>query len=308
TAATAAAGGHGTVIPWYVVFPLLGLALAAAAIDWFRRRPDDPGGPDEYGATGPAGPDGSDGKGKAEPPPAPSRGEVLAIVPCYNEAGNVGGVVDELRQHAPFLDILVVDDGSTDETALEARRAGAFVVSHMENGGIGATVRTGMSYALEAGYKYAVQVDGDGQHDPRYIASMIESLESGPADVVVGSRFLGTGDYKPPLARAIGIKLLAWVVSLVSGRKATDTTSGFRAMNRRAMRFLVANYPDDYPESESLVLMERAGIRWAESPVEMRARRNGVSSIRGLGSATYMAKVLGCIAMDSLGLKTPHSP
>lgn len=304
TTATATSSNHGTVIPWWAVYSLLGLMLVAAGVDWFRRGPrgsDDPS---------------SDGAWERRPvvlddfedEASVQRKEVLAIVPCYNEAGNVGSVVEELRSCASFLDVVVVDDGSSDGSADEARRAGAHVISRGENGGIGASVRTGMAYALDHGYRFAVQVDADGQHDTQYISSLIGLLEDGSTDVVVGSRFLGVCDYRPPLARRVGIKLLAWVVSLVSGRRATDTTSGFRAMNRRALKFLVANYPDDYPESESLVLMGRAGIRWTETPVAMRARKSGVSSIRGLSSATYMAKVLGSIALDTLGLKTPHIP
>lgn len=295
--ATATSNGHGAVIPWFLVFTLLGLAIVVAGVDWFRPRPDDPS------ADGEAVPMDT---GDAEAGSSTRHGNVLAIVPCYNEAGSVGHVVGELKTFAPYLDVLVVNDGSADDTARLASGAGAIVVSHIRNLGIGATMRTGMSFALEAGYQYAVQVDGDGQHDPRCIRSLLEPIETGTADVVVGSRFLGTGGYKPPLGRRIGIKLLARVVSVVSGRKATDTTSGFRAMNRRAMSFLVANYPDDFPESESLVLMDKAGIDWLEAPVHMRLRSTGVSSITGFVSAYYMAKVLLCIMLDMSGLKTPR--
>lgn len=337
-AATAKAKKSGTVIPWFAVFSLLGLALGAACIDWFRPGPGSPSAPDDAlpagpgqdstgdgnadASTGVAGPgvadsrdseSGGSGSQDADGEAADSWGtgerrDVLAIVPCYNEAGNVTSVVDELKAFAPFLDVLVVDDGSTDATAAVAREAGAIVVSHRENLGIGAAVRRGMACALEAGYGFAVQVDGDGQHDPRDIESLMEPLRSGTADMVVGSRFLGAGGYRPPLGRRLGIRLLASAVSLAAGRRATDTTSGFRAMNRRALAFLVANYPDDYAESESLVLMDIAGIRWDEAPVSMRCRVNGESSIKGFVSAYYMAKVLACIALDTLGFKAPRPP
>jgi hypothetical protein len=303
-AATATSSNHGAVIPWFVVFTLLGLAIVIAGVDWFRPRPGDPSTGAPAGTGDPNGPAPSSG-GK-DPSSPGTHWKVLAIVPCYNEAGSVSHVIGELKTFAPYLDVLVVDDGSVDDTARLANGAGAIVVSHVRNLGIGATMRTGMLFALEAGYQYAVQVDGDGQHDPRCIGTLLEPLESGSADVVVGSRFLGVGGYKPPLGRRIGIKLLARVVSVVSGRRATDTTSGFRAMNRRAMSFLVANYPDDFPESESLVLMDKAGIEWREAPVHMRVRSTGVSSITGFVSAYYMAKVLMCIVLDTWGLKTPR--
>jgi hypothetical protein len=310
TSATATASNHGTVIPWFVIFGLLALALIAIGVDWFRPGPKHPF--DDVSDEGDGSPGGNHSGAAIDtvPPLSGDAGgfhaSVLAIVPCYNESSNVGAVVRELRTVAPLIDVLVVDDGSTDTTGVVARDAGAVVVSHPGNYGIGAAVRTGMSYALEAGYDYAVQVDGDGQHDPRGIPSLLAPLQAGAADVVVGSRFLGDGGYKPPLARKLGIKVLAGAVSAAVGRRATDTTSGFRAMNRRALAFLVANYPDDYPESESLVLMDKSGISWTEAPVSMRSRANGVSSIRGVGSAYYMAKVLGCIALDASGLKAPR--
>jgi hypothetical protein len=310
TSATATASNHGTVIPWFVIFPLIGLALIAIGVDWFRPGPKHPFDDEDKDRDGSSSDGGKSPDAVCEPQEGDGGGglhpSVLAIVPCYNERSNIRAVVTELRTVAPLVDVLVVDDGSTDGSGQVARDAGAIVVSHPRNMGIGAAVRTGMSYALEAGYDYAVQVDGDGQHDPRGISSLLGPLEDGTADVVVGSRFLGVGDYEPPLARRFGISLLARVVSAAVGHRATDTTSGFRAMNRRALAFLVANYPDDYPESESLVLMDKGGVAWTEAPVSMRSRANGVSSIHGISSAYYMAKVLGCIALDASGLKSPR--
>lgn len=231
---------------------------------------------------------------------------VLAVVPAYNEEGNIGGVVRELACITPFLDVLVVDDGSTDRTAEEAAGKGAQVISHGRNLGIGEAVRTGMEFALRNGYSIAVQVDGDGQHDPSFIFRLLAPLVTGQADVTVGSRFLGAGGYRPPWHRRAGIRLLAEVVAGVTGRPTTDTTSGFRAMNRRALAFLVHNYPPDYPESESLVLMHMAGIRWMEVPVAMRRRLKGDSSIRNISAAGYMIKVLTRIAMDALRIRVPR--
>lgn len=226
-------------------------------------------------------------------------GRILAVVPAYNEEGNVGAVVRELVNLAPFLDVLVVDDGSLDGTAQEARLAGAMVLSLPANLGIGGAMRAGMSFALEKGYRRALQVDGDGQHDPSQVHLLLEPLQSGEADMVIGSRFLTAGGYKPPWHRRLGTLLLSAAVKAVTGREATDTTSGFRAMNRRALAFLADNYPEDYPESESLVLMHLAGVRWIEVPVVMRSRSGGTSSIRSLSSIYYMIKVMSCIALDA---------
>jgi hypothetical protein len=165
-----------------------------------------------------------------------------------------------------------------------------------------------MSYALDHGYRFAVQVDGDGQHDPSFIKSLLLPIESGLADLTVGSRFLGTHGYKPPLARRAGTMLLSTVVRAVTGRRATDTTSGFRAMNRRALAFLVDHYPNDYPETASLVWLKKSGIRWTEVPVTMRERAHGSSSIRGLGCAVFMARVLAYVALDTLRIKPRAGP
>jgi len=231
---------------------------------------------------------------------------ILAIVPAYNEEATVGAVVRELNNQAPFLDIVVVDDGSLDNTVKEAGSAGATVLSLPTNLGIGGAMKAGMSFALKRGYDMALQVDGDGQHDPSQVHCLLEPLRSGEVDVAVGSRFLGTGGYKPPWHRRLGTLLLSAMVRAATGLKATDTTSGFRAMNRRALEFLAENYPEDYPESESLVLMHMAGIRWKEVPVIMRSRSGGISSIRSLSSVYYMVKVMFCILLDASHVKSPR--
>jgi hypothetical protein len=307
TAATATVGGHGTVIPWAVVFLLLGIALAMIAIDWFRPTPLWSRKHRSTGNDGePHAPRNTGFNGFMKSERGTGGNGVLAIVPCYNEAENVKRVISELESTVPFADILVVDDGSKDRTAAVARAAGAAVISHAGNTGIGAAVRTGMMYAVERGYDVAVQVDGDGQHDPGYVQCLLGTLEAGLADVVIGSRFLGIRGYRPPLVRRIGTVILSGAVTLVTGRKATDTTSGFRAMNKRALAFLVENYRDDFPESESLVLMHRAGIRWMEIPVSMRSRVNGSSSIRGITSAYFMVKVLSRITLDAFRSGVPE--
>ena len=214
-----------------------------------------------------------------------------AIVPAYNEAHSIAGVVAELRATQPELEIVVIDDGSTDETAAVARRAGAQVVQLPFNLGIGGAVQTGIEWARRRGCELAVQVDGDGQHDPREIDKLLEPILAGRSDVVVGTRFAGEGTYRPSVARRIGIGVFAGLVSLIVRQRVTDTTSGFRAMNERAIELFAEEYPYDYPEVEATVLIFRHRLRLVEVPVTMRQRAAGRSSITVFRSLYYMGKV-----------------
>ncbi len=214
-----------------------------------------------------------------------------AIVPAYNEAHSIAGVVAELRATQPEFEIVVIDDGSTDETAAVARRAGAEVVQLPFNLGIGGAVQTGIEWARRRGCELAVQVDGDGQHDPRQIDRLLQPILAGNADVVVGTRFAGEGTYRPSVARRIGIGVFAGLVSLIVRQRVTDTTSGFRAMNERAIELFADEYPYDYPEVEATVLIFRHRLRLVEVPVTMRQRAAGRSSITVFRSLYYMGKV-----------------
>jgi glycosyltransferase involved in cell wall biosynthesis len=160
------------------------------------------------------------------------------------------------------------------------------------NVGIGGTVQTGYQYALEHGYDIAIQVDGDGQHDPTEIGRVLEPILEDRADLVVGTRFVNGGGYRGTRVRRVGIRIFANVVSLMVGQRVSDTTSGFRAVNRKALRLFAAQYPHDYPEVESIVLLSRQGLRMLEVPVQMRVRETGASSITALQAAYYMIKVL----------------
>jgi hypothetical protein len=215
----------------------------------------------------------------------------LAILPALNEEGSIGRVIREIREVDPGFDILVVDDGSIDGTAEEAERAGARVVSLPYNLGIGAAVQTGYQYARNNGFEIAVQIDGDGQHDPRDLDRLLAPLQRGEVDMAIGSRFCGERRYRPPLARRIGIVLLSAVVSLIVRRRVTDPTSGFRAVNRKGILLFADNYPHDYPEAEANVLVSRHRLRLVEVPVAMRTRETGRSSITTLRSLYYMIKV-----------------
>jgi glycosyltransferase involved in cell wall biosynthesis len=216
----------------------------------------------------------------------------IAIVPAYNEERNIGRVVDELRAFDPGLEIVVVSDGSVDRTVAVAAEHGAHVIRLPFNLGIGGAVQTGFRYAWEGRFDVAVRVDGDGQHDPAQLARLLEPVLAGEADIVVGSRFTGEAGYRSSAARRVGIRFLAWVVSVIARQRVTDSTSGFQALNRRAIRLFAADYPHDYPEVEGMVMVIRHRLRLREVPVTMRAREHGRSSIGALGSVYYMAKVL----------------
>jgi glycosyltransferase involved in cell wall biosynthesis len=219
-------------------------------------------------------------------------GRRLAIVPAHNEQGAVGRVVEELRAFDSELDVLVIDDGSEDATVRSASAAGAIVVALPFNLGIGGAVQTGFKYALEQGYDTVIRLDGDGQHDPQEIPQLLGPLLRGEADVVVGSRFAdGNSDYRPPFARRAGIRWFARLVSLLTRQKLTDTTSGFQAVNARAIRLFAADYPHDYPEVEAAVMVVRHKLRIMEVPARMRGRETGASSITTLRSFYYAIKV-----------------
>jgi glycosyltransferase involved in cell wall biosynthesis len=219
----------------------------------------------------------------------------LAIVPAYNESESIGRVVAELGEHAPDFDVVVIDDGSTDETAERARAAGADVVRHPFNLGIGGAVQSGYLYAAERGYDLAVQVDGDGQHDPRCLEVMRTYLaEHDELDMVTGSRFLAAdGDgFRSSAPRRLGIRIFSWVLSRIVGQRVTDPTSGLRMCGRRGIDLFARDYPHDYPEVEAVLLMHAHALRSVELPVRMRERTGGVSSINSTRSIYYMIKVL----------------
>jgi glycosyltransferase involved in cell wall biosynthesis len=216
----------------------------------------------------------------------------IAIVPAYNEEGNIARVVSELRAHDPGLDIVVVSDGSVDRTEDVAREAGARVLRLPFNLGIGGAVQTGFQYAWENGYDLAVRCDGDGQHIPAELPKVIAPVVAGDADIAIGSRFVGSGGYRSSATRRVGIRLLALAVSAIARQRVTDATSGFQALNRRALGLFAADYPHDYPEVEGMVMTIKHRLRLVEVPVEMREREHGRSSITALRSIYYMAKVL----------------
>jgi hypothetical protein len=213
-------------------------------------------------------------------------------VPSLNEEATVGRVIDEIRAFDSGFEIVVVDDGSTDRTAGIAVDRGAHVLRLPFNLGIGGAMQTGYRFAFERGYDLAVQIDGDGQHDPAQLPAILEPVLAGEADLCVGSRFAGGRGYRSSFTRRLGIRVFASVVSAVVRQKVTDTTSGFRAVNRKGIALFAADYPHDYPEVEATVMCVKHKLRLIEAPVEMRERGGGASSITALRSVYYMTKVL----------------
>jgi hypothetical protein len=224
---------------------------------------------------------------------------VLIIIPAYNEARNLPRVLGSLRADHPDWDLVVVDDGSADDTAEIATGHGVRVLRLPFNLGIGGAVQAGLLFAARHDYDVCAQIDGDGQHNAAETARLIHELEASGADAVIGSRFLPdspTG-YRPGLRRRMGIRILRAVISALSGQRISDPTSGQRVLGRRAIALLAPAYPQEYPEPEALHLMLRSGLRVIERPVQMNARRHGVSSIGGMDALLYMAKVLGAILL-----------
>jgi glycosyltransferase involved in cell wall biosynthesis len=218
----------------------------------------------------------------------------LAVVPAYNEASTIVGVVNALREYAPRFDVLVVDDGSTDDTSALAGLARARVLRLPFNLGIGGAVQAGFVFAREHRYDYMAQVDADGQHDPAELERLVAAMNTpSKVDMVCGSRFL-TQDYRypAPISRRTGIHVFAALLSRVVEGRVSDPTSGFRLYNRRAIELFARDYPHDYPEVEAILLMHAHRLRSCEIPVVMRPRLTGVSAISSTQSVYYMVKVL----------------
>jgi glycosyltransferase involved in cell wall biosynthesis len=229
--------------------------------------------------------------------PAPvstERSSCLAVVPAYNEAGTIESVVGALRSKTPQLDVVVIDDGSTDDTADRAEAAGARVLRMPFNLGIGGAVQAGFKYADDNDYDYMVQVDGDGQHDPGEISKLFAALDSPEhVDMICGTRFATATGYIAPISRRTGIHVFAFLLSRLLRQPVTDPTSGFRLYNRRAIALFARDYPHDYPEVEAVLMLHHHRLTMREVPVRMYQRGGGVSSLNGSGkSFYYMVKVL----------------
>lgn len=218
--------------------------------------------------------------------------KILIIVPAYNEEKSVKNVVENILKETKGCDIAVVNDGSKDNTYEEAKKTQAIILDLSNNLGIGGAVQTGYLYAYKNNYDIAIQVDADGQHDPKYINKMVNLIESGQVDMVIGSRFIEKTSYKQTFLRMFGIKLISIIIKILSGKKIYDTTSGFRAINRNIIESFANSYPYDYPEPCTNMEMILKGKKIMEIPVEMKQRETGVSSISPLKSVKYVLKVI----------------
>jgi glycosyltransferase involved in cell wall biosynthesis len=238
--------------------------------------------------------------------------KVLVIIPAFNESGAIERTVSEVRGavlEGFSVDALVVDDGSSDDTAARAKAAGARVVRLPFNLGIGAAVQTGYRYASEHGYDIAVQVDGDGQHDTLYLKDVVRPVAEGLADMSIGSRFLaGKEGFRSSVIRRFGINFFSFLIRLLTGLTIKDTTSGFRACGRRLIGVFAFYYPHDYPEPEAIVVARRLGCSVIEVPVVMRSRSSGASSIAFLKPVYYMLKVSGAILLHTLKDRKVYEP
>ena len=227
---------------------------------------------------------------------APKAYRVLALIPAYNEERSVGGVVSKLRELG--FDVLVVDDGSPDGTSEVAEKAGAQAVRLPVHLGYGGALQTGYMYACNHGYDSVVQLDGDGQHDPSDARLLLEPILSGQADVTLGSRFMGVGEYRMPLVRSIGRRIFVGLVRLFTGNSISDPTTGYQALSSAVLHLYCSEvFPEDYPDADMLVILHRHGFRVREVPVRMSA--SGHQSMhRGIFRSIYYAyKMALSIAM-----------
>ena len=223
--------------------------------------------------------------------------KILVIIPAFNESAIIAKTVSEVREKAPKADVLVVNDGSTDETLAILQREGIEHLNLRSNLGIGGAVQSGYIYARENGYDYAIQIDGDGQHDPAYIMSIIEQMQKDGADIGIGSRFIDGKGFQSSGLRRFGIRFLSQLIHLTCGTRVLDVTSGFRVANRRMIELYARDYSDDYPEPEAIVAATAHDAKISEYPVVMRERKTGTSSISAFKSVYYMIKVSLAIIM-----------
>ena len=221
-----------------------------------------------------------------------SETDILVLIPAFNEEASVHAVVKGVRTYLEQARILVVDDGSSDGTSTVAREAGAFVVRHPFNLGVGTALQTGYKYAVQNGYSYVIQLDADGQHSPSFLPRFIEKLKETEADLIIGSRFLAGNSTHIPFARRAGNALFGWIVTVLIGERLSDPTSGFRALKSTVLRFCTGDtYGFDYPDADFLLTIHRMGFRIEEIPIEVLERRNGVSQHHGLKPLYYTIKM-----------------
>lgn len=224
----------------------------------------------------------------------------LIIIPAYNESENILNTVKVIQEDAPDFDYVVINDCSKDNTLQLLVENHINHVNLPVNLGIGGAVQTGYKYALENNYDVAVQVDGDGQHDPKYLKVLVDALEKNDADMVIGSRFINNEGFQSTFMRRVGIVYFTNLIHLLTDKTITDPTSGFRMCNRKVIELFSKDYPRDYPEPESIVALLKRNMNVMEVPVQMKERQGGVSSINASKSVYYMIKVSLAILIENL--------
>jgi glycosyltransferase involved in cell wall biosynthesis len=221
--------------------------------------------------------------------------KILVILPCYNEADSIVDLITELnnfRNSSSFqFDFIVINDCSKDETSALVRKCNIPVIDLPINLGIGGAMQTGYKYALQNGYDVAIQMDGDGQHPPSELQKLLEKYFDTKVNIVIGSRFIDNQGFQSSFFRRLGIKYFHWLNRIFTGNSIYDITSGFRLYDKKAIELVAWNYPDEYPEPESLILFAKEKLVIKEVPVLMRERQGGVSSIKNFSQLYYMFKV-----------------
>jgi glycosyltransferase involved in cell wall biosynthesis len=233
--------------------------------------------------------------------------EILVLIPAFDEGERVGGVIAEVQRYLPQARILVVDDGSRDRTGAASKEAGASVVTHPFNMGVGTALQTGYKYALQNGFEYVIQLDADGQHPPSCLPAFISKLRETEADLIIGSRFLTARKDNGSYPRKVGNKLFAKLLSFLIREKLTDPTSGYRALKSTVLQFCIQDlYGFDYPDADFLLTLHRSGFRIEEIPIDVRPRAGGQSQHSGLRPIYYMIKMFLSIFIILLRKKTVH--
>jgi len=230
--------------------------------------------------------------------------KILIIIPAFNEEKTIAQVIGGVKENAPYCDMLVINDGSSDSTAERAKASGAKVIHLPFNMGYGIALQTGYKYALKKDYHYMVQMDGDGQHDPYYIKELLEVVTSGKANVAIGSRFSknSTNDiYRAGWIKKTGIMLFASITSIIIRQRVSDPTSGYQAIDRKVANFYVSeSYPCDYPDADVIIMLHRAGFKIKEFPVVMHQNSNKKSMHSGIKPLYYIFKMFLSIFLTLL--------
>lgn len=231
--------------------------------------------------------------------------KVLIIIPAYNEQENILSTVNKIKEYSEELDYIVINDGSTDNTEKILIENNIKHIKLINNLGIGGAVQTGYKYAYENGFDIAIQFDGDGQHDINYVPNICEPILNGQADMVIGTRYLdkSSSKFQSTFMRRLGSSIISIFIKVFAGKKITDPTSGFRAINQKVIEEFAKEYPKEYPEPESTVSLLVNGYKVEEIPVSMNERTGGTSSIRLWKTVDYMVKVVLAIIIDSISLK-----